>query len=352
MDTGTVLLFAGGIVLLVAGAEFMVRGASRLASAMGISTLVVGLTVVAFGTSAPELAVTTAATLRDDPDLALGNVVGSNILNVLLILGLSAVVAPLVVHRRVIRLEVPFMVAISTLVVMLALDRSISRVDGVLLLALGLLYTGGLVIAARRTNHSADGAPPAEGVRRLGHLSNLAFVVGGIALLVVGSRWIVDGARAMASAFGIPDLVIGLTIVSAGTSLPELATTVMATVRGERGMAVGNIIGSNLFNLLIILGTAAALSPGGIGVPTTALTFDLPVMLAVAVSCLPIFFTGHRIDRLEGMVFLGFYLAYTAHLALDATRHHALDQLQEGLLLFVLPLTLLALALSAVRELR
>ena len=341
------VLFVVGLVFLIGGAELLVRGSSRIAAAAGITPLVVGLTVVAFGTSAPELAVTAAASFRGDPDLALGNVVGSNVLNVLLILGASALVAPLVVQKRLVRLEVPFMIGVTALVVVLSLNRAISRVEGVFLLAGGIAYTAVLVLRARAV------APPAAeraADRSPGALAlNVTLILLGLGLLVLGSHWIVEGAEAMAASLGVPQLVIGLTIVAMGTSLPELATSVVASIQGQRDIAVGNIIGSNIFNLLIVLGTASAVSPIGVEVPTTALTFDLPVMLAVALVCLPIFITGLRIDRLEGFIFLGFYVIYTTYLVLDAANHHALYALQEGILLIALPLTALTLVAAGVR---
>lgn len=359
----TVFLFIIGLVLLIGGAELLVRGATRIATAAGIAPLVVGLTVVAFGTSAPELAVTTAATLAGDPDLALGNVVGSNILNVLLILGLSAAVSPLIVQKRVVRLEVPFMIGVSALVVGLALDRTISSLEGTLLVLGGLTYIVVLVVQGKRAGNGStapgvaasagepgSASPAASGWTPLGLFGDVVLIIAGLGLLVLGSHWIVQGARVLATHLGVPDLVIGLTVVSAGTSLPELATSVVASFRGQRDIAVGNIIGSNVFNLLIILGTAATVAPGGLQVPLSALTFDLPVMLIVAMACLPIFFTGHRIDRLEGFLFLGFYLAYTSYLVLDAANHHALPQLREAILYFGLPITVLVLGAVAMRE--
>lgn len=374
----TVFLFVAGLLLLIGGAELLVRGASRIAAAAGIAPLVVGLTVVAFGTSAPELAVTTAATLAGDPDLALGNVVGSNILNILLILGISAVLAPLLVQKRVVRMEVPFMILVSAIVVLLAMNGVIGRVEGILLVLGGITYTVVLVVQARRAGNGAvvngsatqlaaaagasspmasssasspaSPASPASTWTGAGLAKDIALIAVGLGLLVLGSQWIVDGAQVMAERLGVPDLVIGLTVVSAGTSLPELATSVVASVRGQRDIAVGNIIGSNVFNLLIILGTAATVAPDGLAVPLSALTFDLPVMLIVAAACLPIFFTGHRIDRLEGVLFLGFYVVYTGYLVLDAGNHHALPQLREAILFFGLPITVLVLAAVAVRE--
>ena len=345
----TTIFFILGLGLLIGGAELMVRGSSRIAATLGISPLVVGLTVVAFGTSAPELAVTAAASFRGDADLALGNVVGSNVLNVLLILGASALVTPLLVEKRLVRLEVPFMVGVTALVVLLSLNGSISRTEGALLAAGGVAYTVVLVVRARAVGRPPDGAGAARDASGRSVLLNGLMAVAGLALLVIGSDWIVNGAEAMAAALGIPELVVGLTVVAAGTSLPELATSVVASLQGQRDIAVGNIIGSNIFNLLIVLGTASIISPVGVEVPLSALTFDLPIMLVVAAACLPIFITGLRIDRLEGFIFLGFYVIYTAYLALDAANHRALDELQNAILFVALPLTLLTLMVAANR---
>ncbi len=335
----TAVLFAVGLVLLIGGADLLVRGATRIAAAAGIAPLVIGLTVVAFGTSAPELAVTTAATVQGNADLALGNVVGSNILNVLLILGLSAVVAPLVVQRRVVRAEVPLMIAITALVGLLTVDGSVSRLEGAALLVGGITYTVVLVLQARKANARTPSASPTRRTP-LALAGSAVLVVVGLGLLILGSHWIVEGAQAMAAALGVPNLVIGLTVVSIGTSLPELATSVVATARGERDLAVGNIIGSNVFNLLIILGAAALVSDAGLPVPLSALTFDIPVMLVVAIVCLPIFLTGLRIDRLEGLIFLVFYGVYTTYLVLRASQHEALSELREAVLVIGIPLTL------------
>jgi cation:H+ antiporter len=344
-------LFLLGLALLVLGADLLVRGAARVAGSMGVAPLVVGLTVVAFGTSTPELAVTLSATLRGEADLGLGNVVGSNIMNVLLILGLSAVAAPLLVKRRLIRLEVPLLIGISALVLALALDGTIGRLEGAGLVAAGLAYTGFLLHQARsdHTAHLARNPPPVR-PRRI--VRDVIFILAGLGLLVLGSRWLVDAATALAEAAGVTRLAIGLTVVAIGTSLPELATSVLASLRGQRDIAVGNIIGSNLFNLLIVLGGAATLSPGGVAVAPAAVAFDLPIMVAVTVACLPIFFTGHVISRGEGILFLAYFGAYTTYVLMGAAGHDALPLLRHALLFFALPLTALVLALFVARELR
>jgi cation:H+ antiporter len=346
----TLLLFLAGFALLVGGAELLVRGASGLAIALGISPLVVGLTVVAFGTSAPELAVSTLAAWHGQAGLALGNVVGSNICNILLILGLSALAAPLTVARQVVRLEVPIMIGISILLYLFALGGSIGRLEGIILFAGVIAYSTWAVRRSRRENRAA-----AEEVAEAGHASRgmqLLQIAGGLALLGLGSKWLVDGAVAAARYFGVSDLVIGLTVVALGTSLPELATSVLASLRGQRDIAVGNIVGSNIFNILCVLGLTAAVAPHGVPIPASALHFDLPVMLAATVACLPIFFTGHRIDRWEGALFFGYYLIYTLFTVLAARAYPGISLISDAVLWFVLPLTFVTLVVSVWHSLR
>lgn len=345
MSMTVLLLFVLGLVLLVAGAEVLVKGASRLAAGFRISPLVIGLTVVAFGTSAPEMAVSSGAALAGQGDIALGNVIGSNIFNVLFILGLAALIAPLVVSRQLIRLDVPLMIGASVLVILLSLDGELGMFDGALLMASIIGYTIFLVISSRRTNKPQDadelGVPDAEHSGSV--WVNVALVLGGLAMLVLGARWLVDGAVAMATALGLSERVIALTIVAAGTSLPEVATSVIASIRGQRDIAVGNVVGSNLFNLLAVLGLAGLLSPEGVPVSEAVLRFDMLVMLAVAVACLPIFFSGLRINRWEGLLFLAYYVVYTTHLVMAATGSVALGGFQSAVLFYALPLTALTL---------
>jgi cation:H+ antiporter len=319
------VLLVAGLVLLVAGAEALVRGASKLAAAVGISPLVIGLTVVAFGTSAPEMAVSTMSGLTGQANIALGNIVGSNIFNILLILGLSALVAPLVVSQRLVKLDVPLMIAASLAVYLFALNGVVSRPEGIVLFAGIIAYTVFLIRASRRETKAVK----EEYAQEYGEKEPLSLkllskdfvmILLGLGLLMLGSKWLVNGAVLIAARLGVSDLVIGLTIVAAGTSMPELATSVVASLRGERDIAVGNVVGSCLFNLLAVMGLAGMVSRGGIAVSPSALHVDLPVMILASVSCLPIFFTGSRISRREGLLFLCGYIAYTAYLILTAAR--------------------------------
>jgi cation:H+ antiporter len=339
-----------GLVFLVGGAELLVRGASRLARAFGISPLVVGLTVVAFGTSSPELAVSVQSAFSGQADLALGNVIGSNIFNVLFILGLSALITPLVVSQQLVRLDVPLMIGASVLLLLLSLDGAIGRVEGALLFAGIVGYTVFLIRQSRRESGGGAAEAGAGEPESGGWLRNGALVLAGLTLLVLGSRWLVGGAVEIATALGVSELVIGLTIVATGTSLPEVATSVLASIRGERDIAVGNVVGSNIFNLLAVLGLSGLVAPSGIEVARSALLFDIPVMIAVAIACLPIFFSGYLIARWEGALFLGYYIAYTAYLVIHAADHPMLPAFRTAMLLFVVPLTAITLGIVVYRS--
>lgn len=354
----SIAMFILGLITLVGGAQLLVRGASRLALSFGISPLVVGLTVVAFGTSAPELAVSVRSSWGGQVDIALGNVVGSNIFNVLFILGLSALVAPLLVAPQLIRQEVPLMIGASLLVFGVALDGGIGRADGALLFGLLVAYMVFLIRQSRRESratqdeYAQEFAAPSAGAWDSHWGAQLALIVGGLALLVLGANWLVDAAVSFARALGFSEMVIGLTIVAAGTSLPEVATSVVATLRGERDIAVGNVIGSNTFNLLGVLGLSSLVAPQALPVAPAMLSFDLPVMIGVALACLPIFFTGHLIARWEGALFLAYYAAYMAYLLLAAQRHDLLDTYAMAMATVVLPLTAVTLAVFAARHWR
>ncbi len=338
-----ILFLIVGLAALTAGAEVFVRGASRLAALMGVSPLVIGLTVVAYGTSSPELAVSVSSAAAGSVDLAIGNVVGSNICNVLLVLGLSALIAPLAVSRQLIRWEVPLMVGVSFLPLVMGLDGRLSRPDGLLLFAGCVLYTWWSVRESRRETlaaHEANGTRPPSGPRRW--RGQVALTLTGLVVLTVGSYAVVQGAVGVARLLGVGELVIGLTIIALGTSLPELATSLVASIRGERDIAVGNIVGSNLFNILMVLGLTAVVAPGGIHVPPSALTFDLPIMIAVAVSCLPIFLTGSIISRWEGGFFVLYYIAYIVYLVIEGGQRPSTTTFDTLLMVFVVPMVLIA----------
>lgn len=352
MTVITFVLLIIGLILLVAGAELLVKGASGLALMAGLSPLVIGLTIVAYGTSSPELIVSVQSSLANQADIALGNVVGSNIFNVLFILGISSLVTPLVVNQQLIRLDVPILIGVSALMLMFAVDGSISRVDGAIFFTGAIAYTVFQIWQSRREKNSEVqaeydqefGKPLGKSTQVL--LRQLAYIGGGLLLLVLGSRWLVESSVAIARSIGVSELVIGLTLVAGGTSLPELATSVIASYRGERDIAVGNVIGSNIFNILAVLGGAALISPNGIQVSQAALHLDIPVMLAVAIVCLPIFITGRLIARWEGLLFVAYYGVYTIYLVLDSTNHSQIGVFSNILLFLVIPATLVAIGIS------
>jgi cation:H+ antiporter len=352
----TFVYLIAGLVLLVAGAEVLVRGAAKLAAQFGIPPLIIGLTVVAFGTSAPETAVSVQAALNGSGDIAIGNVLGSNIANVLLILGVTSLVAPLIVSRQLIRLDVPIMIGASLVTYALAWDGSLSRLDGALLFSAVIAYTLFLIISSRRATAAATADDEFakefgldETPKRYASLINAGLVVAGLVLLVTGSNFLVEGAVSLARALGLSELVIGLTVIAVGTSLPELATSILAAIRGERDIAVGNIVGSNIFNLLCVLGLASLVSPDAISVAANALAFDFPVMIAVALACLPIFFSGYTIKRWEGLLFLAYYVAYTVYLVLVSTGRPLAEVFGDAMIGYVLPLTAVTLVVIAGR---
>ena len=302
------LSLAGGLALLVGAASLLVRGAAALALRFGLSPLVVGLTVVAFGTSAPELVVSVQAALAGAGGIAVGNVVGSNVANVGLILGLSVVVRPIVSDASVLRRDLPVLVGATLLGAALLLDREVGRVDGAVL-ALGLVvYLGWSVRTARRERDAGD-LPASTDSPWL----DAFFVALGLGGLVIGADLFVGGAVGLAEAAGVSNAVIGLTVVALGTSMPELATSIVAAVRGESEIAVGNVVGSNLFNVLGILGVAALVEP--LAAPGLQLV-DLAVMTVLALALVPMMGSGRRLVRVEGALLVAGYLGYVGSLVL------------------------------------
>lgn len=337
-----VALLVIGLTLLLVGGEWLVRGASRLALALGIPRVVIGLSLVAFGTSAPELAVSVLSSYKGQSGIAVGNVVGSNIVNVLLILGLSAVAAPLAVSKRLVRIEVPLMIATALLFFAIAYDGHLSRGDGALLAIIFLSYIVWMGRTARQDSsiEIEEEVPLGSGtsLKLLGYLKLISLVVAGLVGLVLGSNWLIEGAVAIARMLGVSELVIGLTLVAAGTSLPELVTSVIASLRGERDIAVGNVVGSNIFNILSVLGFSTVVSPNGLEVAAAVIRFDAPVMIGVSLACFPIFFNDFQIKRWEGAVFVTFYVFYVVYLILHASQHDALDEYTFAMRWFVLPI--------------
>ncbi|MFO7973380.1 MAG: calcium/sodium antiporter, partial [Candidatus Hydrogenedentota bacterium] len=340
-----------GLLFLVGGAELLVRGASRLAAMARISALVIGLTIVAYGTSAPELAVSVRASLAGDAGLAVGNVVGSNIFNVLVILGITALVHPFRISSQLVRFDVPILIGVSLLVWGLSIGGAIGRVEGALLVVFLAVYTAMLgVLSKRSTNQQQEQAAIKKQGQQVfsgkSFFANATLVLAGLATLGVGAQWFVTGATTVAEMLGVTHLIIGLTIVAAGTSLPELATSIWASLRGERDIAVGNIIGSNIFNLLGVLGFSALLGHEGVEVSRNVLRYDMLVMVAVALACLPIFITGATVSRLEGFFLVFYYGLYITILVLDAINSPLERPVSQALAFLFIPMTVFILIMS------
>jgi len=338
----------GGLMLLVIGAELSVRCAVRLDALLNVRPLIIGLTVVALGSSAPQMAVSLQAAFSSSADIAVGSVVGGNIFNVLVTLGLSALIIPLRVARQLVRVDIPMMIGASLLVFVLAYGGTLSKWDGVILL-LGLL--GYLLTVLRQ---SAHGARPASGAIRKSRrwIIRLGVMLCGLVLLVFGGRLLVGASVVIATELGLSERVIGLTVIAISTSLPALTTSLIAAFRGERDIAVGNVIGSNLFNLLGVLGLTALVAPSPLSVSPNALAFDLPVMLGVAALCMPVFYSGYRITRAEGLLLLALYLAYGLHIVSFTTGMPLADKLESLMIRFVLPLLAAFLIFGTVRAWR
>ncbi|GAB04718.1 calcium/sodium antiporter [Gordonia amarae] len=299
------VLVATGLLALVVGAEALVRGGATIATRLGVSPLLVGLTVVSIGTSLPELAVGIDATLGDAGAMAIGNIAGTNIVNILLILGMSAAMTPLALHRRTLRVDLPCMVVSALALLVLSANGTLSRLDGTLLLVLAVTYTA-LVIRADLTSKAS---PPEEQEPPPGPWPIAAVqLAGGIAVVVLGADWLVDGAVRLATDLGVSEAVIGLTVLAIGTSAPELVTTLVSTLRGNRELAIGNLIGSSVYNITFILGTTALVGP--MAVDDGLIRIDIPLMAAVALLCIPVFVSGRRISRFEGAAFVGAYAVY------------------------------------------
>jgi len=346
----TSLLFVFSLALLVLGAEMLVRGASRLAVALGVSPLVIGLTIVALATSAPELAVSLQAVYANEADIALGNIVGSNILNLLLVVGLSAMIIPLTIHLQLIRLDLPIMIGVSLLGWLFALSGSVNRWEG---LALAALMAGYIWLQVHLSMKEKQERETGEtSARRHSWLFNLVLIAAGLALLVLGARWLVESSVTFARHLGVSEVIIGLTIVAIGTSLPELITALIAALRGERDLAVGNVVGSNIFNILCVLGITASLAPGDVAVDPQVLRLDMPVMLGASLLALPLFFTGKTMARWEGALFVGLYIAYSCYLVFAATNSPLLSSFASVMLYAAIPAVCLVVAVTTLREQR
>lgn len=320
--------FLAGLVVLAGGSEVMVRGGTAVAVRLGVSPIVIGLTVVSIGTSMPELAVGVIAVGEGSGALAVGNIAGTNVVNVLLILGLSALLVPLALQMRTIRSELPVMAAVAVLLWVLAADGRLTRLDGLILVLGAVAYTLAVGRSARRESQQVtrefanEFSPAALGTvtaRKHAFARELVMTVGGIVLLVIGADWLVDGAVGVSRQFGVSDALIGLTVVAIGTSAPELMTTLVSTVRGDRDIAIGNLIGSSVYNILLILGITCLVPDSGIDLPESLVRIDIPVMVVVALACIPIFLSGRRVSRGEGATMVAAYLGYLAFLLTTQT---------------------------------
>ncbi|WP_430448402.1 MAG: calcium/sodium antiporter [Pseudomonas piscis] len=340
-----------GLLMLVAGAELLVRAAVRLVVRLHVRPLIIGLTIVAFGSSAPQLAISLQATLGGSTDIAVGSVIGSSIFNILVTLGLSALIIPLRVSRQLVRLDIPLMIGASLLVFALAYNEHLGPLDGAILLAALVLY---LALLSRQSRHATRPHSPAPPARKhpAPWFSSLLLILLGLGLLVFAGHLLLGAAITVADDLGLSERVMGLTVIAVSASLPQLATSLLAALRGQRDIAVGNVIGGNLFNLLGVLGFTALVAPTPLSVSPNALDFDLPVLLGVATLCLPVFYSGYRVTRAEGLLLLGLYLAYGLHVMSFTTGMPLAGKLERLMLFFILPALVAFLLFSSLRAWR
>ncbi len=311
-----------GLVTLTVGAELLTRGGARLAALVGIPPIIIGLTIVALGTSTPELAVGIEAALEGSGSLAVGNIAGTNTFNILFILGISALLLPLDLDIRAVRFDLPVMTAAAVTLMLMASDGLLTRTEGAVLVAAAVVYTFGIIRSTRRESRAVKAefageyrlAPTPHPMRDVA--SSFAVLMVGIAIVVVGAKWLVDGAVDLARMLGVSDAFIGLTVVAIGTSSPEFVTTVVSTLRQQRDIAVGNLIGSSTYNILFILGATAIVPPDGIAIGPGLVRIDIPIMALVTLACVPVFLSGHRVTRWEGGLFVAAYLTYLTYVIL------------------------------------
>jgi cation:H+ antiporter len=346
----TILLFVLGLVGLITGAELCLKAVDHFGLKWGVSPLIMGLTVVAFATGAPELAISIKAAFSGSADLVLGNIIGSNIANILLILGITAIISPINITRRVIRIDVPIVITISVVVYLMSIDGGLSTVDGVILLMGFLAYSYFTYVQIKNNSNEEE----KEGETFQYHLSpdelekgtffyikNGGLLLIGLALIVLGSNWIVDSAVIIARILGLSELVIGLTIISIGTSLPEVATSLSAARKGNADIAVANVMGSNLYNVLLTLALTLIIAPNVLEVSKDAITLDLPFMVLVSMACIPIFIAGFNLTRVDGALFLSYYVTYLTYLVLNAINSPIVSTMQGVILYAAIPLTIL-----------
>lgn len=321
----TVGLFVLGLIALIVGAELIVRCGTRVAARLGVSPIVIGLTIVSVGTSTPELAVGIESALQGNGSLAVGNIAGTNTVNILLILGLSALLRPLAIQMSTLRLDLPVITVVAVAFLLMSWNGVLTRTEGALMVSAGIIYTAVIVRSAQRESRKFREEFEREYGPKLRNngwgeiLWNTVALIAGIGIVVVGSDWLVDAAVEIARKLGVSDAFIGLTIVAIGTSSPELVTTVIGTLRNDRDIAIGNLLGSSIYNILFILGITCLVPSAGVAVEPDLIYIDIPVMTAVALVCVPVFLSGRQVTRFEGGAFVVAYVTYLVYLIVSRT---------------------------------
>lgn len=344
----TIALFIAGLVALIAGAELFLKAVDHFGLKWGVSPLIMGLTVVAFATGAPELAISIKAAASGSADLVLGNIIGSNVANILLILGITSLIAPINITRRIIKIDVPIVIVVSIVLMILAFDGKLTTIDGAILLAGFIAYSIYTYIHIQKSKEEETEQifEYEKSIDELAqgswfYIKNAGLLLTGLTMIVLGSNWMVESAVTIATVLGLSELVIGLTIVSIGTSLPEVATSLSAARKGNADIAVANVLGSNLYNVLLTLGLTLIIAPNVLDVSAKAINLDLPFMVAVSIACIPIFIAGFNLTRMDGFIFLFYYASYLTYLVLDAVSSGIVPFIELGMLWVIVPATVL-----------
>ena len=354
----TVLLFIIGLVTLILGAELFLKSVDKFGLAWSVSPVVMGLTVVAFATGAPELAISLQAAAEGKPDLVLGNILGSNIANILLILGIAGLVSPLKITNRIIKIDVPVVIAASGLLYFLSMDGLLTLIDGLIIFGALIAYSIFMYSQIQKDRQANKKKAPEdkpmldEPVTTLFYGKYILLLLAGLVLIVMGSRWMVESAVEIAGILGISELIIGLTIVSIGTSLPEVATSLSAVRRDDSDTAVANVMGSNLYNILLTLSLTIIVAPGALDVSMDAIKLDLPFMVIVAIACLPLFWPAKELGRPEAFGFLSYYVLYMIYLVLIAMKHPLKDTMEWAMIWVIIPLTVLLILIKFISDYR
>lgn len=348
----TTLLIIGGLALLILGGEILIKSSTNLASRLGMKPIVIGLTIIAMGTSAPEIIINLSSISEGHSSLALGNILGSNIFNILFILGISALITPLIINQKLIKIDIPILIILTITVWIFSLDLNLSFNEGIILFILLILFIIFSIKFSKKESPEVIKEYENEfSTPRKSLLLTIIYFCMGLTLLLLGSHYLVNGSVSLARSWGISELIIGITILACGSGTPEVVISVMAARKKEYDIAIGNIIGSCIFNILFVLGTSIIIFPNQ-PIPPEALNFDIPIMILTSIICLPICLSDQKVSRIEGLLLLLYFVSYISFIILNSSGHDAIEPFGKIVGLFFIPITMITLFIISLKELR